>query len=430
MKILVLGGGGREHALVWKFKQSAGVEKIWCAPGNGGIVGEAECLSLDLANPHEAAALAANLAADLTVVGPELPLVKGISDTFATRGLAILGPSAQAAKLEGSKIFAKEFLRRHDIPTAAVVGICDSFSSAIQTIDRCPTLPIVLKADGLCAGKGVLVATSRDAASDFIHRAFELQEFGDAGSHLLIEEGLRGNELSYIILTDGTHFIRMAPSRDHKRAFDGDTGPNTGGMGAYSTDELLPPELESAIIDTVVRPTLRGLQAEGIPYRGFLYFGLMLTPEGPKVLEYNCRLGDPETQAVLLRANFDFADACFRAATSTLSGFSATWSPKTSACVVLASEGYPQHPIIGREITDLTGASATCGTVVFQAGTRRQGHKYYSTAGRVLAVAASGPELVQTLRAIYNRLAAIRLENGFYRKDIGASAADRHATVG
>src|SRR5215469_15431719 len=429
MKILVLGGGGREHALVWKLKQSAGIEKIWCAPGNGGISGEAECLPVDLANPHEAAALAANLAVDLTVVGPELPLVKGISDTFATRGLAILAPLAQAAKLEGSKIFAKEFLQRHDIPTAGIVGICDSSTSAIQTIDRSSALPIVLKADGLCAGKGVLVATSRDAASDFIHRAFELQEFGDAGSRLLIEEGLRGNELSYIILTDGTHFIPMAPSRDHKRAFDGDTGPNTGGMGAYSTDELLPRELESAIIDTVVRPTLRGLQAEGIPYRGFLYFGLMLTPEGPKVLEFNCRLGDPETQAILMRADFDFASACFRAATSTLSGFSATWSPKTSACVVLASEGYPQHPIIGRKITGLPAASATS-TVVFHAGTRRQDHQYYSTAGRVLAVAASGPELEQTLRAIYNGLAAIRLENSFYRKDIGASATDRHATVG
>ncbi|MGH9707859.1 MAG: phosphoribosylamine--glycine ligase, partial [Candidatus Acidiferrales bacterium] len=313
MNILVIGSGGREHAIVWKLRQSPSAGKIWCAPGNGGIASEAECLALDVSDVKAAADLASRLGADLTIVGPELPLVRGIADEFRRRGLALLGPSQQGAQLEGSKVFAKKFMERHAIPAPALYGAFDfpvDAYAALCSVDW----PLVVKADGLCAGKGVLVTSSPDAATAFIGRLMESDEFGAAGKQVLLEEGLSGPELSYIILTDGRDFISLAPSRDHKRAFDGDAGPNTGGMGAYSADELLPAELEKVILETIVRPTLAGLAKDGIEYRGFLYFGMMLTPDGPKVLEFNCRLGDPETQAILLRADFDLAEACAAAA--------------------------------------------------------------------------------------------------------------------
>ena len=281
MKILVIGSGGREHAIIWKLAQSASVQKIWCAPGNDGIACETECLALDLKDPIAAADLAAKVDSDLTIVGPELPLVVGVADEFAKRSLLVLGPRQSAARLEGSKIFAKEFMERHQIPTAEVYGIFDSPLEAHVALDSVE-MPLVIKADGLCAGKGVLVTSSTAEAATFIERLMERREFGDAGTKVLLEEGLVGEELSYIILTDGEHFVRMAPARDHKRAFDNDEGPNTGGMGVYSTDAILPPSLEKTIIETIVRPTLEGLRAEGMPYRGFLYFGLMLTSEGPK----------------------------------------------------------------------------------------------------------------------------------------------------
>src|SRR5580658_1812963 len=280
MKILVIGGGGREHAIVWKLARSASVEKVWCAPGNGGIASDVECVPLDLKDPKAGADLAEKLGADLTIVGPELPLVLGIADEFAKRGLALLGPAKAAAQLEGSKIFAKEFMDQHEIPTADVYGICETAEGAYAALKRVKW-PLVIKADGLCAGKGVLVTPSEAEAREFIERVMGRREFGDAGTRVLLEEALAGEELSYIILTDGKDFIRMAPARDHKRAFDNDEGPNTGGMGVYSIDEILPPALEKTIIETIVQPTLDGLHADGIPYRGFLYFGLMLTPEGP-----------------------------------------------------------------------------------------------------------------------------------------------------
>jgi phosphoribosylamine--glycine ligase len=261
-----------------------------------------------------------------------------------------------------------------------------------------------------------------------VNGTIERREFGNAGERLLIEEGLSGEELSYIILTDGENFVPMAPARDHKRAYDNDAGPNTGGMGAYSIDGLLPPDLEKRIINTVVRPTLRGLREDGIRYRGFLYFGLMITTEGPKVLEYNCRLGDPETQAVLLRADFDVAEACFRAATGSLEGLSAKWLPWASACVVLASEGYPGNPVTGLEISGL-GESSEPGTVVFHAATKRAENSYYTTGGRVLSVAASGRDLDEALHSIYQRIGAIHIEGAFYRMDIGAAARKGRAVT-
>jgi len=418
MKILVLGGGGREHALVWKLRQSPAVEKIWCAPGNGGIANDAECLALDLSDVKATADLAAKLGADLTIVGPELPLVLGVADEFARRGLLLLGPVQKAAQLEGSKIFAKEFMARHGIPTAAIYGTYDSAIDAYTALCAVDW-PLVIKADGLCAGKGVLVTSSPDEATSFIESAMEKREFGDAGRRLLLEEGLAGEELSYIILTDGKNFIPLAPTRDHKRAFDRDQGPNTGGMGAYSTDDMLPPEFEKKIQDTIVRPTLAGLEKDAIPYKGFLYFGLMLTPEGPKVLEYNCRLGDPETQAIMLRADFDLAQACLDAAQGKLGAIAAKWKPGASVCVVVASEGYPANPKTGKLISGLKEAAGVTGAVIFHAGTKREGDKYYTSGGRVLGVGSSDQYLAADLATCYDAISRISIDGAHFRRDIG-----------
>jgi phosphoribosylamine--glycine ligase len=422
MKVLVIGSGGREHAIVWKLAQNPSVEKIWCAPGNGGISQDAECVPLDIRDPRAAVELAAGKGADLTIVGPELPLVAGIADEFARSGLVLLGPSQHAAQLEGSKIFAKQFMERHAIPTAAVYGMCDSPADAHMLLSSVDW-PLVIKADGLCAGKGVLVTSSADESADFLTRLMEVNEFGDAGRRVLLEEGLAGEELSYIILTDGSDYISLAPTRDHKRAFDRDEGPNTGGMGAYSTDEILPASIEKKIRSTIVEPTLAGLQADGIPYRGFLYFGLMITSDGPKVLEYNCRLGDPETEAIMLRADFDFAQACLRAATGNLAGFRPRWLPGASACVVVASKGYPGNPITGVRIDGLEDAAKVPGAVILHAGTRRDQNVFYTTGGRVLGVCARGTTLSDACGTAYTAITKLDIRGAHYRSDIGAVKA-------
>jgi len=418
MKILVIGGGGREHAMVWKLRQSPSVEKIWCAPGNDGMARAANCVPLDAKDVKAAADLAERLGADLTIVGPEAPLVLGIGDEFSARGLRLLGPGATAARLEGSKIFAKQFLERHSIPTARVYGIYEDSRAAHASLKRV-NWPLVVKADGLCAGKGVLVTSSADEAADFIERVMEKREFGDAGKRVLFEEGLQGEELSYIILTDGEDFIRMAPARDYKRAFDNDQGPNTGGMGVYSTDEILPGELEREIIQNVVRPTLSGLKREGLPYRGFLYLGLMLTSDGPQVLEYNCRLGDPETEATLLRADFDFAQACLRAAADNLGNLETKWVAGASVCVVIASKGYPGDPETGIRIDGLKEAAQVPGVVVFHAGTRQSGGVFRTSGGRVLIVSALGTDIAGARKAAYDAVGRIKIEGSHFRSDIG-----------
>jgi phosphoribosylamine---glycine ligase len=428
MKILVIGGGGREHAIVWKLAQSASVEKVWCAPGNGGIASDAECVPLDVKDVKAAADLATRLGADLTIVGPEMPLVLGIADEFERRGLKLLGPGEKAAQLEGSKVFSKQFMQRHEIPTAGVYGVYVEALEAYTALDSVDW-PLVIKADGLCAGKGVLVTSSADEATAFVERAMVNGEFGEAGSRVMFEEALAGDELSYIILTDGTNFIRMAPARDHKRAFDNDEGPNTGGMGVYSIDEILPPALEKTIIETIVQPTLDGLRADGMPYRGFLYFGLMLTPEGPKVLEYNCRLGDPETEAVLLRADFDLGKACMQAALGDLGTFEAKWLPGAGVCVVIASKGYPGDPQTGAEIRGLDAAAKVPGAVVFHAGTRGSGPTCYTNGGRVLVVSAKGENLASARQIAYEAVGKIKIDGAHYRKDIGAKAAKGQAAI-
>ena len=424
MKILVIGGGGREHALVWKLAQSPSAQKVWCAPGNGGIAADAECVALDVKDVNAAAGLAQRLGADLTIVGPELPLALGIADEFARRGLCLLGPSEQAAQLEGSKVFSKRFMQKHNVPTADVYGVYIEPLEAFTALDSVDW-PVVIKADGLAAGKGVLVTASADEATDFIDRAMVKREFGEAGSRVMLEEALEGEELSYIVLTDGTSFVPMAPARDHKRAFDHDKGPNTGGMGVYSVDEILPAALEKQIVETIVRPTLEGLRAEGIAYRGFLYFGLMITPEGPKVLEYNCRLGDPETEAVLLRAEFDLAKACLLAAGGNLGEFEAKWYPGASICVVIASKGYPGDPQTGVEIRGLEKAAKVPGAVIFHAGTRGSGATCYTNGGRVLVVSAKGENLASARKTAYEAAGQIHIAGAHYRRDIGAQAAGK-----
>lgn len=424
MKILVIGGGGREHAMVWKLAKSASVEKVWCAPGNDGMAGDAECVGLDLADVKSAANLAAKLGVDLTIVGPEMPLALGIADEFERRGLKVLGPGEKGAQLEGSKIYSKQFMQRHEIPTADVYGVYVEALEAYTALDSVDW-PVVIKAEGLCAGKGVLVTASADEATEFLERVMVNREFGEAGSRVMMEEALAGEELSYIILTDGKDFVRFAAARDHKRAYDNDEGPNTGGMGAYSADELLPGSLEKTIVETIVRPTLDGLRSDGVAYRGFLYFGLMLTAEGPKVLEFNCRLGDPETEAVLPRANFDFAQACMQAALGNLGEFEAKWIPGAGVCVVIASKGYPGEPKTGVAIHGLEDAAKVPGAVVFHAGTRMDGRECYTNGGRVLMVSAMGEDLAAARRAVYEAVGKIKIDGAHYRMDIGAKRGKR-----
>src|ERR1700723_1043664 len=419
MKILVIGGGGREHALVWKLKQSLAVEKIWCAPGNGGILSDAECVALNTSSLGEMVNLSERLRPDLTVIGPELPLVLGLADELRSRGFAVVGPGKEAARLEGSKVYAKEFLARHSIPTAKTYGIFEDVNAAKVALAHV-AWPLVIKADGLCAGKGVLVTSSRAEAEEFIERAMVRREFGDAGRRILLEEGLSGQELSYIVLTDGTRVIPMAPARDYKRAFDGDLGPNTGGMGAYSDDSLLPEKLKERINRDVVQPTISGLRADVLDYRGFLYFGLMITAEGPKVLEYNCRLGDPETQAIVLRMNFDLAEFLMAAARGDLGSRAAKWKDGASCYVALAAAGYPEKPQIGAEIFGLEKIRGAGELVVFHAATRCNESNYYVCGGRVLGFGASGVSISDARRLCYYNISIVSSDGCWYGRDIGA----------
>jgi len=428
VKVLVIGGGGREHALVWKLGESSRVEKIWCAPGNGGIAEAATCLPVEAGDVDGLVAIAEKLRPDLTVIGPELPLVNGLSDALRARNLAVVGPSQIAAQLEGSKIFAKHFLERHSIPTAELYGefaAPDEAYAALSDLEY----PVVVKADGLCAGKGVLLAQSASEAKDFVTRAMLIQEFGAGGKRVMFEKMLEGDELSFIIVTDGEKYAVLAPTRDHKRVFDGNRGPNTGGMGAYSTDDLMPPELQRLIEKAIVAPTLRGLADDGIRYQGFLYIGLMLTADGPKVLEFNTRLGDPETQAILARADFDLAEALANLAMRRFDPEEWKWKPGASACIVIASVGYPGYFETKRMIHGLTGVRENTGVKVLHAGTRRQGDGFVTSGGRVLGVTSFGPNLESALAGAYAAAAKIRFDGMHYRTDIGGGAGKAKSAV-
>src|SRR5205807_5650530 len=402
------------------------VEKIWCVPGNGGIAADAECVAIDAGDVAGLVAFAEKNLPDLTVVGPELALVSGIGDAFRERGWAIVGPSKQAAQLEGSKLFSKEFLQRHNIPTAKMYGAFESAKEAYRALKNVKW-PVVIKADGLCAGKGVLVAQDFNEARDFLERVMEKNELGMGGKRVLLEEGLEGDELSFIVVTDGKTYAPLVPTRDHKRVFDGNQGPNTGGMGAYSTDELLPEPLRKTIVSTIVERTLKGLAADGIPYQGFLYIGLMLTGSGPKVLEFNCRLGDPEAQAILARADFDLAEVLSDVAAGRLDASKLHWKDGASVCVVLTSGGYPGKFDIGKKIDGLTAAEQITGVKVLHAGTKLAAGAVLTNGGRVLGVTASAKSLKAALALAYEAASKMHFEGMHYRKDIGAHANQRRA---
>ncbi|MDP9146760.1 MAG: phosphoribosylamine--glycine ligase [Acidobacteriota bacterium] len=421
MKVLLIGGGGREHALAWKLAPGKKVEKIWCAPGNAGIAALAECVSVDSGDVAGLIALAEKIQPDLTVVGPELPLVNGIVDEFSRRKWPVVGPSQQAAQLEGSKIFSKEFLQRHSIPTAKMYGAYDNAAEVSAALENVKW-PVVIKADGLCAGKGVLLANDLSAAKDFIERVMVKEEMGSGGKRILLEETLEGDELSFIILTDGHRYASLVPTRDHKRVFDRNEGPNTGGMGAYSTDDLLPDPLRRKIVVEIVEPTLRGLAADGIRYQGFLYIGIMATKTGPKVLEFNCRLGDPETQAIVARMDFDLAEVLSDSAAGRLDTAKLKWKPGASVCVVMTSGGYPGKFETGKIITGLDAAEKVKGVAMLHAGTKRAGKEIVTSGGRVLGVTATGMSLEEALRRAYEAAETIQFAGAHYRKDIGAHA--------
>lgn len=420
MKILVIGSGGREHALTWKLAKSGPNARVWCAPGNAGISQGAECIPVDVSSSAAIADLAMRLAPDLTVIGPELPLVNGVADEFARRGLKIFGPTRSASRLEGSKIFAKQFMRRQSIPTPAVLGEVDEFTAACKLLPNL-NFPIVLKADGLCAGKGVLVAGTVAEATAFLRRAFVHKEFGDGGSRILFEEALSGPELSIIVATDGETVVPMVPSRDHKRLLDGDAGPNTGGMGAFSTDALLSDEMKHNITDAIIKRTIIGLQRESLPYCGFLYFGLMLTAQGAKVLEFNCRSGDPETQAIVMRMNFNLAELLDACASGSLGRIQVAdhWNPAASACVVLASRGYPVQAETGKEIHGLNSIENSASIAVFHGATSERSDSYYTSGGRVLSVCASAGTLHDAVSRTYDTVRNISFDGMQFRSDIG-----------
>ncbi|MBI2955717.1 MAG: phosphoribosylamine--glycine ligase [Acidobacteria bacterium] len=425
MHVLVIGSGGREHALAWKFKQSPRVKKLTCAPGNAGMAQLGECVTADVKDVAGLAALAEKINADLTVVGPELPLVLGVADEFARRGLPLIGPTKAAAEIEGSKVFAKEFLKRHGIPTPGFT-VCSDHGDAYVALCAVEW-PVVIKADGLAAGKGVRIAPEPDDATAIIEAFMEKRELGPAGDRVIIEEYLEGEELSFIVLTDGKSVLPFAPTQDHKRVFDNDQGPNTGGMGACSDEALLDAALRARILREIVEPTFRGLEAEGRPYQGFLYFGLMLTADGPKVLEFNCRMGDPECQPLVVRLESDLVDVFEKLAAGRLGEAELRWSADSSACVVLAAQGYPGNYETGKPITGIEEAEKADGVAVFHAGTKRADGKLVTAGGRVLGVTARGADLRAAVERAYAAVERIRFDGMHFRRDIGARGVEKLA---
>ncbi len=423
MKILVVGSGGREHALVWKICRSPRATKVYCAPGNGGTAAIAENVPLAVDDLSALTHFALEQGIDLTVVGPELPLVLGIVDRFQSHGLSIIGPSAAAARLEGSKIFAKEFMKRHQVPTANYLP-CTSIAQALAAVRGADLgYPLVIKADGLAAGKGVVIAKDRQQAESAVERMMSQRAFGEAGDRLLLEECLTGQEASFLVFSDGERFLPMVPSQDHKRIFDNDRGPNTGGMGAYSTDGILSSEQQRQVLQTIVEPTIRGMAGEGTPYRGILYVGLMLTPKGVKVLEFNARMGDPETQPVLFRLENDLVQVLQAVSEQTLGSVRLQWDSACSICVVMASGGYPGKYQTGRLIRGIEEADAMEQVKVFHAGTRLQDGELITSGGRVLGVTAKAVDLPSAIARVYQALKKVHFEAMHYRSDIAGAKA-------
>jgi len=425
MKVLVIGNGGREHALAWKAAQSPLAETVFVAPGNAGTAHEPCVKNVDIGAEDIPAllAFAHDKAIDLTIVGPEMPLVAGIVDVFTAAGLKCFGPSRRAARLEGSKVFAKEFLERHQIPTAAYGSFTD-LDQALAYLHQVGT-PIVIKADGLAAGKGVVLAEEMATAETAVREMLEGNRFGDAGHRVVIEEFLRGEEASFIVMVDGEHILPMATSQDHKARDDGDRGPNTGGMGAYSPAPVVTPRIHDRIVEEVIRPTVEGMAAEGHPYTGFLYAGLMIDAEGtPKVLEYNCRFGDPETQPIMLRMRSDLVAHCLAALEGRLDSETAEWDPCPSLGVVMAAGGYPDHYRKGDAIHGLPKDEAA-GTKVFHAGTAMKDGEVVTAGGRVLCATALGDTVADAQQRAYRLVKQITWKDVYYRTDIGYRAIAR-----
>ncbi|MBI3812440.1 MAG: phosphoribosylamine--glycine ligase [Nitrospirae bacterium] len=416
MKILVIGSGGREHALVWKLARSPRVEALYCAPGNPGMGRNARCVPIKTDDLDELLEFAKRKAVDLTVVGPELPLTMGIVDRFKEAGLRIIGPSRGAAEVEASKAFSKSFMERHHIPTAHA-RIFDEPEPAIRYIKE-HGAPIVVKVDGLAAGKGVIMAQDETEAILAVDLILRRKQFGEAGSRLLLEDLLDGEEATFLVFTDGKTVIPMVTSQDHKRVYDQDQGPNTGGMGAYSPAPVLTEALQLQVLREIVRPTVDGLAREGRPFQGILYVGLMLTTDGPKVLEYNARFGDPETQVILTRLETDLVDILEALESCRLDQIEVLWSPKVSVCVVLTAKGYPATYESGRPITGIDQAESKEGVVVFHAGTFLRDGELVTAGGRVLGVTAVGDDFQQARDRAYEAVSRIRFEGMHCRMDI------------
>ena len=424
MKILVLGSGGREHALVWKLAQSPRAGKIYCAPGNAGIAEEAECVAVDVKSLESMLALANQIQPDLTVVGPELPLMVGVVDEFTKRGWRTFGPTRAAAQLETSKSFAKEFLQRYRIPTAHY-AICNSPEDVRDALPHFHT-PIVVKADGLAAGKGVVIAKSKDEAATVANEMLSGRMLGEAGARVVLEEFLQGDELSFLVVSDGERVAPLVAAQDHKRVGDGDNGPNTGGMGAYTTKTIIDDQMRDWLVAHVARPVVDGMKAEGAEYKGVLYCGLMMTARGPMVLEFNCRFGDPETQPILMRLESDLVEAMEASIDGRTSDGDFRWSDDAAVCVVMASGGYPGAYESGKKITGLHEAAKLEGVKVFHAGTSKRNGDFHTAGGRVLGVTARAAELQVAVNRTYEACGKISFEGAHYRKDIAARALKRN----
>jgi phosphoribosylamine---glycine ligase len=420
MKVLVIGSGGREHALVWKLRQSARVTQVYCAPGNGGIAEEADCLAADIKSVDSLVALANQLKPDLTIVGPELPLSLGVVDEFQRRGLRVFGPTKAAAQLESSKVFAKEFMQRHQIPTAHY-AMCRSVEEVKAALPLFHT-PVVVKADGLAAGKGVVLAKTKDEAVAVSAEMLSGKMLGEAGTRVILEECLQGEEVSFLVFSDGDRVAPMVAAQDHKRVGDGDTGPNTGGMGAYSTSAMIDEKMRDWLVTHVAQPVVNGMKAEGAEYKGVLYCGLMMTARGPMVLEFNCRFGDPETQPILTRLDSDLVEAVEAAVDGRISDGVFHWSADATVCVVMASGGYPGTFDAGKKIMGLGDAAKVEGVKVFHAGTNKREGEFFTSGGRVLGVTARAAELKTAVDRAYDAVGRIGFDGAHYRRDIAARA--------
>ncbi len=424
MRILVVGSGAREHTFVWKIVQSPLVEKVYCVPGNPGIAQIADCRSIPLEDDFSGLAdFAETEKIDLTVVGPEDPLAKGIVDVFQTRGLRAFGPDRKAAILEASKDFAKRLMTENGIPTAVhrTFGEADAAIAYLEALNA----PVFIKADGLAAGKGVIPGLTLDAAVKAVQEIMVDRNFGNAGDKVVIEEALFGEEASFTVLTDGVHTLPFVSSQDHKMSLDGDLGKNTGGMGAYSPAPVMTPELSEQVMDTIVRPAINGMASEGRTFKGILYVGLMITDAGPKVIEFNCRLGDPEAQVLLTRMESDLVPMLEACIDGTLDKVECKWKPEVATCVVMASGGYPAPYETGKVISGLDRANALENVTVFHAGTQMKNGDIATGGGRVLGITALAPDIRSAIEGAYRGVAEIHFDQAHFRSDIGYRALDR-----